>query len=216
MLKKVKRRLQLAKVKPGDGSRLPKYRIWQLFSRSLFGIKLADRSTGWHIFEVDVRHMADSSSKRSPAALYRDGVQIHRANVPVAFPVPGGVIEVAISQFGMKRMHYIRDDGTEQLLRPHPRSQEGLRARFDRRFPRTSACIGAVALVVLLIGFAVSLSVAAEAITRVPPVAEHVGTFTMPIDLPPWAKAALSAAGVVAAIERTLMLRNHRLAQLGS
>lgn len=118
MLKKYRRRLQLARVKPGDGSTLPDYRFWQMFSRSLFGLELADRSTGRHLFEVDVRHMADSTTRRSPAALYRDGVQVHRANLPVAFPVPGGVIEVATSQYGLKRMHYVRDDGSEHTLRP--------------------------------------------------------------------------------------------------
>ncbi len=68
-------------------------------------------------------------ANRGPASLYRDGVQVLRGNVPVAFPVPGG-------------------DGREQVLSPHPRSPEGLRARFDRRYPRTSALIGAVGLVV--------------------------------------------------------------------
>jgi hypothetical protein len=216
MLKKVKRRLQLAKVKPGDGSRLAQYRVWQLFSRSLFGLELPDRSGRRHVFEVDVRHMADSTTKRRPAALYRDGVQIHCANVPVAFPVPGGVIEVATSPYGLKRMHHVRDDGSVRMLRPHPRSAEGLRARFDRRFPRTSASIGAVAVVVLLVGLAVTLSVTVEAITRVPVVAEQVGAFTSPIHLPGWAKVALPAAGFVAALERTLMLRNQWLAKVGA
>jgi hypothetical protein len=216
MLKKFKRRLQLAKVKPGDGSRLQEYRIWQLFSRSLFGLELTDRSTGRHVFEVDVRHMADSTTKKSPAALYRDGVQVYRANVPVAFPVPGGVIEVATSQFGLKRMHYVSDDGSEHTLRPHPRSTEGLRARFEQRFPRTSAVIGAVAVAVLLVGLAASLSLAVEGLTRIPVVAEHVGTFTSPIRLPEWAKVALPIAGAVAAIERSLTLRSHWLTRMGA
>jgi hypothetical protein len=156
---KYRRRWQLSRAKPGDGSRLPDYRLWQLFSRSLFSVDLADR-TGRHVFEVDVRHGRDSSSSERPAALYRDGVQVQAGNLPVAFPVPGGVIEVAVSQFGVKRMHLVGDDGREHVLHPHPRSAEGLRARFDRRFPRTSAVIGAVGLVVLLVGLAFALSAA--------------------------------------------------------
>lgn len=208
MFKKYRRRLQLAKVKPGDGSALQEYRIWQLFSRSLFVLQLPHHSGSSHVYEVDVRHMADSTIRKSPAALYRDGVQISRANLPVTFPVPGGVIEVATSEYGLKRMHYVGDDGSEHTLRPHPRSQEGLRARFGGRFPRTSAFIGAAAFAVLLVGLAVSLSLAVEGLTRIPVIAEHVGTFTSPIRLPEWARIALPIAGAVAGIERALALRN--------
>jgi hypothetical protein len=213
---KLTRRLQLSRVRPGDGSPLPEYRGWHLFSRSLFGLVLTDRATGSHLFEVDVRPNADSTTRKRPATLYRDGIQVSRANVPVAFPVPGGVIEVATSPYGVKRIHYVRDDGTEQRLRPHPRSPEGLRARFDRRFPRTSGLIGAMAVVVLLVGLAVSLSLAVEAITRIPPVAEHIGTFTSPISLPGWAKIALPAAGAVAGVERSLTFRSQWLTRLGA
>lgn len=164
MIKDYRRRWQLSRAEQGDGSRLPAYRLWQLFSRSLFSVDLAD-GPGRHVFEVDVRHGRDSSSRERPAALYRDGVQVQAANLPVAFPVPGGVIEVAVSQWGVERMHLVGDDGGEHVPRPHRRSPQGLRARSDRRFPRTSAVIGAVGLVVLLVGPAVALSVAAEQIT---------------------------------------------------
>ncbi len=203
MIKKYTRRWQLSRARPGDGSPLPRYRLWQLFSRSLFSIELDDQ-----VFEVDVRHLRDSSSSKRPAALYRDGVQIHQGNVPVAFPVPGGVIEVAVSPYGVKRMHVVEDDGHERVLRPHPRSQEGLRARFDRRFPRTSAAIGVIGLVVLLVGLAVTLSLVAEQVTRVEIVAAQVGTFTSPIHLPGWAKVALPAAGFLAAMDRALRLKS--------
>ncbi|MCO1660580.1 hypothetical protein [Pseudonocardia humida] len=207
MFTKYKRRRQLSKVKPGDGSALPRYRLWQLFSRSLFALELAAPS-GRHLFAVDVRHGRDSSSSKRPAALYRDGRQVHVANLPVTFPVPGGVIEVATSLYGVKRMHYVGDDGREQVLSPHPRSAEGLRARFDRRFPRTSAVIGAVGLVVLLVGLAVTLSVAVEQITRIEVVAAHLGTFTSPVQLPGWAQFALPAAGALAAVDRALRLKS--------
>jgi hypothetical protein len=204
---KYRRRWQRSRAEPGDGSRLPPYRFWQPFSRSLFSVELAD-GTGRHVFEVDVRHGRDSSSRKRPAALYRDGVQVQAANLPVAFPVPGGVIEVAVSQYGVKRMHLVGDDGRQQVLRPHPRSAEGLRARFDERFPRTSAALGAVGLVVLLVGLAVALSLAVEQITRVEVVAQHTGTFTSPVHLPGWATFALAAAGVLAAIDRALRLKS--------
>ncbi len=207
MFTKYRRRWQLSRAKPGDGSRLPDYRLWQLFSRSLFSVDLADR-TGRHVFEVDVRHGRDSSSSKRPAALYRDGVQVQVGNLPVAFPVPGGVIEVAVSQFGVKRMHLVGDDGREHVLHPHPRSAEGLRARFERRFPRTSAVVSAVGLVVLLVGLAFALSAAAEQITRAEAVAQYVGTYVPPFRLPGWATFPLAAAGVLAAVDRALRLRS--------
>lgn len=201
-----KRRRHLSRAKPGDGSRLPSYRLWHLLTRSLFALDLTEEPGHRHLFEVDVRHGRDSSSRTRPAALYRDGVQVLSGNLPVAFPVPGGVIEVATTQWGVKRMHYITDDGRGQVLRPHPRSLEGRRARFDQRFPRTSAVIGAVGLVVLLVGLAVTLSLAAEQITRIEVVAQYVGTFTAPIRLPVWATIALTAAGALAAADRALRL----------
>ena len=203
-----KRRWQLSKAKPGDGSRLPEYRWWQRFSRSLFSIEFDDQ-----LFEVDVRHGRDSSSSKRPAALYRDGVQVLAGNLPVAFAVPGGVIEVATGQYGVKRMHHVDDDGHEHVLRPHPRSTEGRRARFDQRHPRASAAVGAIGLAVLLVGLAVTLSVAAEQITRIEVVAQYVGTFVSPIHLPGWAKIALSTAGALAATDRALRLKSTWMAE---
>jgi hypothetical protein len=219
MVKKLRRRWQLGKVRSGDGGALVEYRLWQLFSRSLFFLDLAAPSGNSHVYAVDVRYLADPKSRKqhenavgkSPAALYRDGVQVYRSNLPAAFPVPGGVIEVATSAFGLKRMHFVSDDGSEHTLRPHRRSQEGLRARFGQRFPRTSAVIGAVSLVVLLTALAVGLLHGIEALARIPVVAEHVGTFTSPIHLPPWAKFAMGIAGVLSAVERALRLRYNRL-----
>jgi hypothetical protein len=208
MFKKYKRRWQLSRAKPGDGSRLQRFRFWHLLSRSLFTLELPDVSGRPHRYEVDVHHLRDSSSAKRPAALYRDGVQVLAANLPVTFPVPGGAIEVATSQYGVKRMHHLTDDGREQVLRPDPRSLEGRRARFEQRFPRTSAVIGAVGLVVLLVGLAGTLAVAAEQITRIEVVAQQIGTFTSPIRLPLWATIALAVAGALAATDRALRLKS--------
>lgn len=209
MLKEFRRRRRIARVRPGDGSALQDYRFWQLFSRSLF---VLDHPGGsGHVFEVDVRLTADSTTTTSPASLYRDGVQVARANVPVAFPVPGGVVEVATSPYGVKRIHYVAEDGREQVLRPHPRSQEGLRARFAERFPRASALVGAVAVAVILVGLAVTIPQGVETLTRIPLVAEHVGTFTSPISLAAWANTTLLVAGVLASLERAVSLRHHWL-----
>jgi len=218
-MKNLKRLWQLGKVRPGDGSALPDYRLWQLFSRSVLFLDLVTPSGETHVYAVDVRHMVDAKTRKqhedavgkSPAALYRDGVQIHRSNLPTSFPVPGGVIEVATSAFGLKRIHFVAEDGTERALRPHDRSQEGLRARFDRRFPRTSAVVGAVTLLILLAALVVNVMNGIEAITRAPAIAEHVGRFVSPVDLPTWGTVALTVAGVLSAVERATRLRFNRL-----
>lgn len=218
MVNKLKRRWQLAKVRTGDGSPLRDYRLWQLFARSVFFLELADHDGINHTYAVDVRYLADAKSRKqhddgegkAPAALYRNGVQVSRSNVPTAFPVPGGVIEVATTAFGLKRMHFVSETGVERALRPHPRSQEGLRARFGQRYPRASAVIGAAAVVILVVALAVNLLHGAEALTHSPIIAEKVGTFTSPIHLPTWANTTLITAGALAAIERATRLRHNR------
>jgi hypothetical protein len=218
MVNKLKRRWQLAKVRAGDGSPLRDYRLWQLFARSLFFLELADHDGISHTYAVDVRYLADAKTRKqhdngegkAPAALYRNGVQMSRSNVPTAFPVPGGVIEVATTAFGLKRMHFVSETGAERALRPHPRSQEGLRARFGQRFPRASALIGAAAVVILVVALVVNLLQGVEVLTHSPVMAEKVGTFTSPIHPPTWANATLIVAGTLSALERATRLRHNR------
>jgi hypothetical protein len=208
MFTEFRRRRRLSKVKPGDGSRLREFRVWQLLTRSLFALDLVGPTGDRHVFEVDVRHTADSTTRTSPVSLYRDGTQIARATLPAAFTVPGGVIEVATSQYGLKRMHYVTDDGSEHLLRPHPRTQEGLRARFGRRFPRASAVLGAVAVVVLLIAAVLALLQGVDAVTHVPVVAAHLGAFTAPVHLSTTGKVVVGLAAALAGTERALTFRS--------
>ena len=203
-----RRRWQLSHVKPGDGTRLPEYRPWQLLTRSLFRLDLADPDGQRHVYEVDVRPGADGSTRRSPVSLYRDGVQVARAGLPTTLPVPDGVIEVAASQYGIRRIHHVADDGTEYLLPPHPRTLEGLRARFGRRFPRVDVALGAVAVAVVLIAGTIGLLQGIDTITHSPAIAARVGTFTTPVPLSPGGTIALGLAAALAATERALTFRS--------
>lgn len=207
------------KVRPGDGSQLRRFRFWQLLSRSLFYIRLADDAGHSRLYAVDVRLLTDPKSKadheagkgKPPAALYRDGVQIARSNVPTIFSVPGGVIQVATTGFGVRRMHLVTDDGTEQLLRPDPRSQEGRRARFGEVLPTVSRLLALFSVVVLLISLTLSALQGLEVLTDIPPVAEHVGTFSSPVNLPAWANTGVVIAGILAGYERATRVRHHWL-----
>lgn len=219
MARSFRQRRQLARVGPGDGSALRDYRIWQLFSRSVYFLDRTGPDGVVEHIAVDVRFMADAKSTKehergagtSPAAVYRDGVQVARSNLPASFPLAGGVIEVAASGFGLKRLRYVDVDGTHHTLTPHPRSQEGRRARFARRSPALSQAVGALSTILLLAVLALGLLQGAAAISRIPPVAEQLGTFTSPISLSGWANAAVVGIGVCAALERASRMRYHWL-----
>lgn len=220
MINAFRRRQLMGRVRSGDGSRLTPFRWWQTLSRCLFHVRLIDHTGDPHVFAVDVRHLTDpkptadleAGRGRAPASLYRDGLQTARSNVPTLFTVPGGTIHVATSGFGVKRMHFVPDDGgAERMLHPDPRSQEGRRASFAHRFPTVSRCIGLLSLVTLLIALSLGILHGLEAATAIPPVAERIGTFTSPVDLPTWATTGLLIAAFLAGYERATRLRHHWL-----
>lgn len=208
MFKDLKQRRRLNRARPGDHSPLPAYRFWQLYSRSLFFIELPEESGRSARYEVDVRLMAEEDSKRPAASLYRDGSQVLRAKVvPVVFPVPGGQIEIETSMVGIKRVHYVAEDGTETMLSPDPRSTEGRRASFQRNHRLASGLIGLVSMIILLAGLALTLAAALEGVTGAEPIAENIGTFHIPDAVPDWLNWALPVAAAFAGAERAAALR---------
>ena len=202
-----RRKRAIRKIKPGDGKPLKPMRRWQLLSRTLFHIELPDDDGVSRTFSVDVPYF-DFDGKVS---LYRDGLRNARAESPALFPVPGGVIEVKMSTFGVSRMHFVPDDGAERQLLPDRAAAEGARARFAHRHPAASSAVGVTAVVVLLVGLVFGLPQIVELLSQMEWVAENVGTFTSPFALPAWANTTLFVLGMVAALERALTLRNHWL-----
>ncbi len=196
----------MKRVKPGDGGALQPFRWWQLFSRSLFHLPLADGPAGPEVWSIDVRHGGDSNGVVI-AQLYRNGRNEARSKVPARFPVTGGVIEVAASAYGLKRCRYVSVDGTQRQLDPDPRSAEGRRAALDRTHPVISRAIGAVSLAVVIVAFVLGVPQIVDQITHIPAVAERVGTFVSPVRLPEWANYGLLVGTVVASTERALRLR---------
>lgn len=207
VFKRFRRQRALAKVKPGDGRALKPYRWWHSLWRTLFVADLQDEDDHRHEYAVDINYLSFAWD----AALYRDGRREATSELPAVFPVPGGVVEVATTFYGLKRMHLVTDDGREQQLRPHRLSSEGMRMRFGRRFPRASTAISWTAVAVLLTSLAVLFLPTVASISRIDVVAEHLGTYTAPYTLPGWLSTTLTISGLVAALERALTLRNHWL-----
>lgn len=197
-------------VKAGDGHTLPRYRWWQLFSRSLFHLHLAGEGSAPQTWSIDVRHGGDADGEVR-ARLYLDGVNQARSKLPAAFAVPGGTIEVVGSAFGLKRCHYVTYDGTERQLMPDPASAEGRRARLERTNPRLSRAIGIASVTVLAVALVLAVPQGIEQLTQLPPIAERIGTFPSPVHLPAWANTALLLATLVASTERALRLRYNRI-----
>ncbi|TNC19786.1 hypothetical protein FHE66_02785 [Georgenia sp. 311] len=199
------------RIGPGDGHPLPRYRWWQPFSRALLHIPLTEDDGRASTWSVDVRLGGDSDDGEVRARLYRDGVHQAVSLLPAVFPVPGGVIQVAASAFGLRRAHFVGYDGREHQLAPDPGSAEGWREQLDRTRPGLSRLIGGVSMLVLLVALVLGTPQIAQEITQFPPVAERFGSFVSPIHLPAGWNIALSVAAVVASTERGLRLRYHWL-----
>lgn len=200
-------RRRVRKVKPGDGSRLKPFRWWQLVNRSLFAVELEGARGTRHSYAVSL----DFFDWDQRTYLYTDGVQTAESVLPARFPIPDGHIDVETTMYGLKRMHLVRDDGSEKMLTPDPHSSEGLRARLAQRHPKLSRGIGITAIMILLISLFFGLPALAQAVSEWELIADNVGTFTSPFDLPGWFGVTLLVAGIIAATERALTLRNHWL-----
>lgn len=207
-----KRRRRQKKITTGDGRPLTPFRLWHVIDRSLFYLDLEEDQGPVRHYAVDVDHFGDGWS--ATAQLYRDGRQELTAPLPNAFTVPGGEIVVEATFYGLKKMQYEPHRGNPETLRPDRLSSEGLRARFGHRYPWLSRIIGWAAIAVLLVSLVLAIPQLIQLISQVDIASQYLGTFASPVDLPAEANTALAVAGVLAAMERALTLRNHWLIDL--
>jgi len=203
------------RAEQGDGRSLKPFRWWQMTRRALMSTTLVHDGRPV-VHTVDVRHGGDASDGVVRARLYVDGALHLVSRVPARFPVEGGHIEVRVSANGLRRCHVVADDGAERQLVPDPRSAEGRRLRFARDHPAASRFVGALSGTVLLVGVGVNGLQVAEPISRVPPLAQNLGTFDSPLHLDPWVNVALGLAAALGAVERALRLRYHWLLDGGA
>lgn len=209
MFKESRRRLAAQRVKPGNGRALKPFRWWQPLSRALFYLPLTNGEGVEMTYAIDVsyvqRAMADDG--KGKAHLYLDGRHHAESKLPAVFPVEGGVIEVVATAFGLKRCHYVTDQGAEYQLVPDESSAEGRRARLDREHPALSRWVAFVSLILLVIPALLLIPQLVEVAFEFPPVAERFGTFTSPVHLPGWLNSALTLGAAAASTERALRLR---------
>ncbi|MBD3546935.1 hypothetical protein H4F93_15955 [Streptomyces sp. JV180] len=203
-------------VRPGDGKPLKPFRWWQLTRRSLLSLALPVGGGLSATYTVEVKHGGDAETGVVRARLYRDGVCEAESKIPARFPVPGGRIEVRRSEVGLRRCHFVADDGSERRLVPDPRSAEGRRMNFAREHPGASALIGAVSVVLLLVGVGLNLLQAAQPISEIPAVAQALGSFESPLRLPVWLNVALGLGAALGAVERAMRMRYHWLLDGGA
>lgn len=209
-----RRRRALKRITPGTGRPLKPFHWWQGLSRALFTLTFdAERAGGMPgehvVYTVDVPYWQRLATEdgEGKAHLFRDGVHEATSTFPAAFPVPGGVIEVRPSTFGLRRCHYVPEVGPERQLTPDPRSPEGRQAALRRKHPLLSGLLGLASLLVLLAAAALAVPQLIETLTAIPPVAERVGTFTSPIDLPWWENVIVAVIAAGASTERATRLR---------
>lgn len=204
------RRRAARRVKPGDGHELKPFRWWQLFSRSLFHLQLDTPHGHPQRWSLDVRLGGDSNGDIL-AKLYRESRHQATSKLPARFPVPGGTLEVAASDFGLKRCHYLGEDGREQQLVPDPSSAEGLRARLEHRHPAAGRLLGMFSVLILLVALVLGVPQLLETLSAIPVIAENIGSFISPFRFPVWFNISLTVAALLASTERALRLRHSKL-----
>lgn len=181
-------------------------RFHQALSRTVHTITLPDHAGRSATWAVETRVTDDHRAR-----LYRDGQRVTTAEMPATFTVPGGRIEVDAGFYGVTRVHLVTRDGQERRLAPAPGTLEYRRVVLTRRHPRLSRAIAVSAVVILLINLVLAVPEGLELLTSYPRVAERLGTFTSPVDVPGWLSSTLLAAGLAAAVERAVTWRQNRV-----
>jgi len=218
MINERKRHKAAQRIKPGNGRPLKPFRWWQPLSRALLYLPLTDSDGRQAVYAVDVPYWQQVMTEdgKGKAHLYLDGRHHFESKLPAIFPVRGGAVEVESTAFGLKRCHYVTDEGDVRQLLPDERSAEGRRARLDREHPVLSRWIGFLSLLLLIVPIILVVPQIVEGISHIPPIAQRFGTFSSPVDLPLWLNVALGLCASTSSVERATRLRWNALLDGGS
>lgn len=186
----------------GSGAPLPAFRPSPLLARTRFEHRA--EST---VLTVDVDH------DEQRAALYRDGVEVASGEMPVRFAVDVGRVEVSAGLYGMQRIHLVRNGG-EQRLEPAAGTPERRRAQLAERHPGVSRAIATGAVAVLLVSLALFVPQLLDLVTHHEDWPFSRLVVDSPFALPAWLNTTITVLGAVAATERALTFRRHRVIDL--
>ncbi|WP_404457797.1 hypothetical protein [Oceanobacillus kapialis] len=202
-----RRRRKMKKVKEGDGHLLKRYRIWNIFTHSLLHMEITNEMGEKTYYAIKSRYFTEEAS----VDLYHNGRHIAFSKLPAAFPVVNGVIEIKNNSYGINRILYFSDEKETYSIYPDKRSIRGFRMLVHKRFPKFSSFIAIMAIIILLLSIALSLPQLMETLSKIPWVADNIGTFVSPITLSVWTNFAIGIAAALAGTERAFMLRRHWL-----
>ncbi|MFB9687329.1 hypothetical protein [Amycolatopsis plumensis] len=108
MFETARRRQAIRRVKPGNGRPLQRFRWWHLpMGRGLFYLRPSPAARRTATYAVDVRRWGGEPL----AHLYLNDRHQAQSRIPTVFSVKNGVIEVAMSRFGIKRCHFVTAGG---------------------------------------------------------------------------------------------------------
>lgn len=142
---------------------------------------------------------------RERVRLYRDGRLVESARAPALIAIDEDArIEADLSLYGMKYVRLVHADGAHPIpLRPCPGTAEAWRARFEHQHPAASRVVAAASWTVLAVAL----------LTQLPELVDLVAGprgYSVPtLELPGWANASITAAGVLAGLERALRLKHN-------
>lgn len=186
---------------PAPAAELPRFRRSLSMQRTRFTGHLADES----IATVDVDHASGRTS------LYLNNRHERTADMPTQFTLGSERIEVAASRYGMRRIHLIRADGSHERLDPAAGTPERWRERLSQRHPKISRAIAVGAVSVLVVNLILLAPQVLELLTHLTIWPDRFPSFVSPVDLPGWVNTILTMTAALAATERALTFRHHRI-----
>ncbi|MBU7596243.1 hypothetical protein JGS22_000970 [Streptomyces sp. P38-E01] len=172
--------------------------------RTRFTADLADES----IATVDIDHASGRAS------LYRNNRHVRTAEMPTGFTLGSERIEVAVSPYGMRRICLTRADGAQERLDPAPGTPEHWRERLSQRHPKVSRATAVGAVAVLVVNLVLLAPQLLEVVAHLSVRSDRFPPSVSPVSLPVWLNTILTVTAALAATERALTFRHHRIVDI--
>lgn len=185
------------KVESGDGRPLEPVRGWEKLWRSSFGADIDGAR-----YDIDLNFFDFDEKVR----LFVGGRLSETRGAPAKFPIRDGSVSVAFGMYGVRRAQIERASGDVIRMEPNSGTLEHWRRETDRRYPVASGIVSMLSWLVLVLGLLVGVT---ELLDLAGP---HLGLEDgSPVTVPEPFNGVIGGLGIVAALDRALMLRHHWL-----